>query len=138
VSEPTTTRGLYVALKKGIAVRDRRVYRLLGKMRALSPWLSESDGPACRAWAEMEILATVAYGRLRDEGLTTLSGEPRKLLAEYRAIRSAQLAIARELGLTPAARRQLAGSGKVTDLAELLAAHPVVDEQDGDGKQRSG
>ena len=77
MSEPTATRALYVALKKRTAVRDRRVYRLLGKMRALCPWLSDSDGPACRAWAEMEIIATVAYGRLRDEGLTTPAGVPR-------------------------------------------------------------
>ncbi len=69
----------------------------------------------------MEILATVAYGQFRDEGLTTPAGEPRKLLAEYRAIRSAQLAIARERGLTPAARRQLAGSGKQIDLAAGFA-----------------
>jgi hypothetical protein len=48
-STQTNTRGLYVALKKGVAVRDRRVYRLLGKMRALCPWLEESDSPACRA-----------------------------------------------------------------------------------------
>jgi phage terminase small subunit len=77
----------------------------------------------------MEILATVAYGRLRDEGLTTPGGEPRKLLAEYRAIRSAQLAIARELGLTPAARRQLVGSGKQVDLAAEFATL----NQDNDG-----
>jgi phage terminase small subunit len=70
----------------------------------------------------MEILATVVYGRLRDEGLTTPAGEPRKLLAEYRAIRSAQLAIARELGLTPAARRTLASTGKTFDLAAEFAA----------------
>src|SRR5713101_706437 len=53
-------------------------------MRALCPWLVESDGPACRAWAEMEILATVIYGRLRDEGLATPDGEPVRESAETR------------------------------------------------------
>ena len=77
MSKPTITKALYVVLKKGTAVRDRRVYRLLGKMRALCPWRSDSDAPACRAWAEMEIISTVAYGRLRDEGLATPAGVPR-------------------------------------------------------------
>jgi len=59
----------------------------------------------------MEILATVAYGQFRDEGLTTPAGEPRKLLAEYRAIRSAQLAIARERGLSE------------SDVRAIISAH---------------
>jgi hypothetical protein len=55
-----STKGLYVALEKGVAVRYRRVYRLLGRMRALCPRLTQSGGPACRVWAEMEILASGA------------------------------------------------------------------------------
>jgi hypothetical protein len=38
----------------------------------------------------MENLTTVAHGRLRDEGLNATAGEPRKLLAEYRAFRLAK------------------------------------------------
>jgi phage terminase small subunit len=69
----------------------------------------------------LELLATVIYARLRDEGLITESGEPKKLLGEYRSVRHSQLAIAKELGLTPAARRQLAESGKGLDLAAEFA-----------------
>jgi hypothetical protein len=107
-----TNRGLYVALRKGAAIRDHRVRRLVRRMRESCPWLLDSDGPACWAWAELELLATVIYARLHDEGLTTESGEPKKLLGEYRSVRHSQLAFAKELGLTPAARRQLAESGK--------------------------
>ena len=41
----------------------------------------------------------MVFARLRDEGLSTPAGEPRKLLSEDRALRTAQLQMARELGL---------------------------------------
>jgi phage terminase small subunit len=44
-------------------------------------------------------------------------GEPKKLVAEFRALKAAELAYARELGLTPAARKTLASNGKGFDLA---------------------
>ncbi len=120
VGAVANTKGLYVALRKGVAVRDRRVYWLQGRVRRLCPWLAASDGPTIRVWCEIEILATVLFGRLRDEGLLTPAGEPLKLLSEYRALRAAQLTVARELGLTPSARRALAGKG--LDLAAEFAA----------------
>ena len=75
--------------------------RLVSKLRAALPWLKPSDLPAARAWCEIEVL-----GRL---GFTTGQGEPRRLLTEYRQLRSTQLGYARELAMTPAARKELLG-----------------------------
>ena len=44
------------------------------------------------------------------------------MLGEYRAIRAAQLSIARELGLTPTARKTWASSGKGFDMEAEFAA----------------
>jgi hypothetical protein len=55
--------------------------------------------PAARAWAQLNILSEVAYARLRDEGMTTDSGELKKLLGEFRALKSAELAFMPNSGL---------------------------------------
>lgn len=130
-----TPKGLYSRIKRDVKVRDHRVRYLVWRLRKMCPWIGESDLPAARSWAQLSILAEVAYARLRDEGMATPSGEPKRLVAEFRALKAAELAYARELGLTPSARRQLSVSGKMTDLAELLAAHSVSDEQDGNGER---
>src|SRR5712692_520667 len=114
---PATVKGLYSRLKRDVKVRDHRVRYLVWRLRKVCPWISDSDLPAARAWAQLNILSEVAYARLRDEGMTTASGDPKKLLAEFRALKAAELAYSRELGLTPAARKTLASTGKAFDLA---------------------
>jgi hypothetical protein len=58
-------------------------------------------------------------------------GDPRRLLRDYRQLRSAQLAYERELGMTPASRRVLQVSGKSPlDLAALMSANTDGAERD--------
>jgi hypothetical protein len=112
--------GLYVRSENGRRVRDRKVRRLTQKMRHCMSWLAPSDDPACRAWAELEILASTVFADLVSNGHTTAAGDPRRLLSEYRGLRGLQLAYEKELGMTPAAR---AGLGvKVKDALGMSAA----------------
>ena len=99
--------GLYVKATNGVKLRHRKVRRLVTKMRAAMPWLVDADLPTCRAWAELELLGARAFAELEANGITNEHGEPRRLLAEFRQLRQAQLAYERDLGMTPAARMSL-------------------------------
>lgn len=99
--------GLYVQSKSGLVLRDRKVRRLLAKVRRALPWLEPSDDAACRAWCELEILSAHVFADIVKNGATTASGDPRRLLSEYRGLRGLQLTYERELGMTPSARAAL-------------------------------
>jgi hypothetical protein len=116
--------GLYVRSANGIKLRDRKVSRLVQKMRAAMHWLELSDFPTCRAWAELEILAGEVYAALRTMGVLNAKGEGRRLLDDYRKLRQTQAVYARELGMTPAARQMLKTNGRraAFDLAAAMAA----------------
>ena len=104
-------------------IRHRKVRRLVEKMRTAMPWLETSDLPACRAWAELEILGANAFSELLTMGLLNAKGEPRRLLTDYRQLRQVQLSYERELGMTPAARMTIKASGTkaALDLAAAMA-----------------
>ena len=116
--------GLYVKAPSGMRVRHRKTRRLVEKMRTQMPWLEPSDLPACRAWAELEILGANAFSELLGSGLLNAEGEPRRLLTDLRQLRQVQLAYARELGMTPAARMAIKANGTraAVDLAAAMAA----------------
>jgi hypothetical protein len=115
--------GLFVRSKKGVRLRDLTVYRLVKKMRAAMPWLEDSDEPTCRGWAQLEVIASRIYAELRVHGFVNDKGEPRTLLVEFRQMRSAQLRFERELGMTPASRVAMKGSGTraAFDLPAMMA-----------------
>ena len=100
---------IYVKAPAGRQLRDRSVQRLVSKLRQALPWLTPSDLPAARAWCEIEVLGRLVFKDLRSNGFTTGRSEPRRLLTEYRQLRSTQLGYARELAMTPAARKELLG-----------------------------
>jgi hypothetical protein len=122
-----STHGLRVRSADGLQLRDRKVQRLVRAMRVAMPWLEESDIPACRAWAQFEILSDRAYAILRSVGLTNRQGEPLRLLKDWRQLRQAQLQYANALGMTPAARLaiQVSGEGKAFDLAEQVTGAAI-------------
>ena len=113
--------GLYVRSASGLKLRDRKVQRLVRAMRGAMPWIEESDVPACRAWAQLEILSDQAFAIVRTIGILNREGEPRRLLTDVRQLRQAQLAYARELGMTPAARMAIKANGTKAAL-DLMAA----------------
>jgi len=99
------------------------VQRLVRSMRIAMPWLEDSDGPAYRAWAQMEILADTAFAVLQQLFIVGKNGEPRRLLTDFGQLRQARLAYERVLGMTPAARVaiQANGSRAPVDLAAAFA-----------------
>src|SRR2546422_7307111 len=115
--------GLYVRATSGQRLRDRKVGRLVHKLQVVMPWLATADEPACRAWAQLEVLATLAFAELRTNGLTTPRGEPRRMLDEYRKLRTAQLRYQHALGMTPQARNELLGALEQRDAVENFHAY---------------
>jgi len=114
--------GLYVKSANGLKLRHRRVRRLVAKMHAAMAWLAPADLPACRAWAELEILGARAFAELEENGLTNAAGEPRRLLGEFRQLRQAQLAFERDLGMTPSSRMTLRVGGARARSLDLVAS----------------
>lgn len=119
--------GLYVKSPNGRILRDRRVRRLVRKMYAACPWLDLYDETTLRAWAEIEIMLAAVSADLRSNGVSGPGGEPRKLLTEYRMLRSTQLQFARELRL-PSSTRQKARAAS-TLMGLLPPRRPVPEVQ---------
>jgi len=95
------------AVKTGTQLRTRRVRRLVARMYEGMPWLQESDKPAARAWAELEVIGAACFADMMQRGVANEQGEPRKLLGDWRLLKQAQLAYERELGMTPSSRATL-------------------------------
>lgn len=141
---PTNKRaitGLYVRALPGLRLRDKKVERLARKVRGLMAWLEPSDWPAVRAWCELEILAEQVYAALRTLGVLNSKGEGKRLLDDYRKLRTTQAIFSRELGMTPAARMALKvnGTKAAFDLVGRMARANAEDateataERSGDG-----
>src|SRR5207249_3174452 len=90
----------------------RRIRRLVRAKRAELPGLPANAEPLLRAWAEAEIIAAGMFVELSTNGVVTASGEPRRLVAEWRQLKEFQLATERDL-------RALAGSA-------AAGAHPLL------------
>jgi Phage terminase, small subunit len=129
--------GLYVKAAPGLKLRDRRVTRLAVKVRAVLPWLEPADGPAVRAWCELEYLCGQVYAALRAYGVLNKAQEARRLLDDYRKLRQTQIVLSRELGMTPASRMAIKASGtnSALDLAAIAAASTEDAEADEPGSK---
>jgi hypothetical protein len=130
--------GLYVKGANGRRLRDQRVRRLVQKMRDAMPWLDDAAFlPACRAWAEFEILSSIVFAELRRGGVVNKGGEARRLLNDYRLLRQTQLGYERELGMTPAAKDALHQPGGRTerDVTDTVAERVV---EIGKGRAQTG
>jgi phage terminase small subunit len=92
--------------------RQRRIGRFMRRLKAVAPWIVESDYPTAKAYCELEVLGVEAFTRLMRKGVENDKDEVRPLLDAWRRIRQTQLAYARELGLGPKARAELRASGR--------------------------
>jgi hypothetical protein len=113
--------GLYVRAPSGLRLRDRKVGRLLTKLKDACPWLQPSDEPTARAWCEIEVLGMMAHAILRKAGIINSSGETRRLFTDYLRLRSIQLQYSNALGLSPAARAAI-GANNHRQPLDLVAA----------------
>jgi hypothetical protein len=99
--------GIYAKSESALRLRADRVRRIVARMRKEMPWLTPADTPAMKGWAELEILSATVFAWLTRLNVLNSQGEPRRLLSEHRALKLAQLAYERELGMTPLARATL-------------------------------
>jgi hypothetical protein len=110
-------------------------------MYVAMPWLEDADEPACRAWAQIEILASTAFAILQKISIVNVAGDPRRLLTDYRLLRQSQLSYERELAMTPASRMAIKATGTraAFDLPAEMAktnaedAEEVKDDETGNG-----
>jgi hypothetical protein len=118
---------LYAKSESALRIRAERVRRIVNRVRREMPWLADSDVPALKSWAELEILSATTFAWLTKMNVINSEGEPRRLLAEHRQMKLAALAYAKELGLTPLTRAALKAnvSAAAIDLAETVSSRVV-------------
>jgi len=122
--------GLYARSESGLRIRSERVRRIVSRMKKEMPWLQPSDTPAMKSWAELEVLSATVFAWLLRMNVINTDGEPRRLLSEHRQLKMAQLAFARELGMTPAARMAIKANGTNAAL-DIVGQMQAADDADG-------
>jgi Phage terminase, small subunit len=121
---PALTHGLYARSPGALEIRGRKVARLMRRLRVVAPWIEPSDESTARAYCELEIMGAQIFAALSKMGDAVVRNskdgkdlEVRKLVDSHRTMKLAQLAYARELGLTPAARMAIEATGTHAALA---------------------
>lgn len=128
--------GLYIRSPAGLAIRDKKVERLVRRMFDVLPHLTAADRPTCKAWAQLEYLADQVYGELQRNGIFNRERESRRLLNDFRQLRIAQLPYANTLGLTPLSRMQIKASATNAALDTISAAEARLARLDEKTPQR--
>ncbi len=120
--------GLNSRNKVVLKLRSRAVFRLVRNLYGIAPWLTATDRSTVQSWAEVVKLKAAAFAALERDGPYRLTPDGdtvgRRLLGEYARLAVLELAYAKELGLTPAARASLGVSvatGRHMDLASAIA-----------------
>lgn len=119
-----------VATRRGRKLpRDQRVRRLKRTLAALDPRFDDPKYlPLLTSFAQITLLSRDCYDYLRAAGLTNSDGEFRSSVDVFQRLTSAQLKLARELGLTPASLGKVKGERPI----DLAAAFARKDEEHGD------
>lgn len=105
-----------LSTKRSIAVQ-----RHMRDVKLACPWLEVADLPLIKRFAELQVIIGRLYFEIHLNGAFDNKRQPRFVLDTYRRMVLAQAAIARELGLSPLARKQLSLAAQGDDLAAALA-----------------
>jgi hypothetical protein len=127
------------AKKTASQVRASKIRRTIEYLRKVCPWLQQSDLPALRMYAELEIIGVQLFAALVDADGTfkvTSTGDDgqviaKRLIDDHRKNRLAANALANALGLTPLARRQIkskAADDAVDIVGEMARAETGSDQ----------
>jgi hypothetical protein len=122
--------GPYAKQPSAMTVRQRKVGRIVRRMRIAMPWLGPSDIPAVRAWAEADVIGAALFASIQKAGaVREIEGDviARRVVNDWRQIKLLQLAYEKELGMTPVARAQLTTS-KQPDFDLVAAMAQRIDE----------
>jgi phage terminase small subunit len=112
-------------LKQAIK-KDQQTRRIVRRLQRACPHLDAPEyTPILRSYARLTLLIERAYARLRDGDIMDRAGEIRHSVDTLRRLMLTQTALARELGLTPAARAGLGGKA-VFEIPDRIA-HRVIE-----------
>ena len=96
------------------------------------PWLEVADLPFVKRFSELQVIIGRLYFEIHLNGAFDNKRQPRFVLDTYRRMVLAQAAIARELGMSPLARKQLSLAAQTDDLAAAMAKRVSSDSDEAD------
>ena len=109
-----------------IPSRNKSVRKLVARLFRECTWLAGADLPATVRWAVLSERFRRLAERLDGLPELTADNEPRKALAELRALSGEITKLEAALGITAAARAALGVNvGRLGDLAEQMARGPT-------------
>ena len=140
--------GLYVRSPAGLKLRDEMVNALTRCVRKVMPWLQASDHPAIERVHSLRFSQTMFFRFFRAKGVTSDGVEPRRILDDYRKLRSCQswfynralrhypccsLAKSRQRAMTTRSRYSQNFASQITDApADDAAIEAAATNGDGD------
>jgi phage terminase small subunit len=115
-----------ICRKSHQTIRDRQIWRIVRGLQLANPHLDDRSFLAVlRSYARLSLLIERGYTHLKERGIVNARGELRDSVDTVRRLMLTQAALARELGLTPAARAGLGGRS-VFEIPERIA-HRVIE-----------
>ncbi|MGC2221831.1 MAG: hypothetical protein WA624_05420 [Methylocella sp.] len=116
--------------KSPFEVRRRRIGHIMRRLRVIAPWLEHSDLATARAYCELEVIGAELFSKIVERGVEK-GDEVRAIVDAHGRVRQRQLAYARQLGLTVAARKALRASGKPAfDIIDAIASAAKDDDDE--------
>lgn len=110
--------------------RSIAVMRYTRLVMLAAPWLEASDGAMVRRFAELQVIIANLFSEMRENGLFDKAKQPRLVIDTWRRCVQTQTAIAKELGLSPLARKSLTLQAQGDDLAAQMAKRVSSSDND--------
>jgi phage terminase small subunit len=109
--------------------RSIAVMRYTRLVMLAAPWLDAADSAMVRRFSELQVVIANLFSEMRENGLFDKAKQPRLVIDTWRRCVQTQAAIAKELGLSPLARKQLALAAQTDDLAAAMAKRVGNDDE---------